>query len=186
MRPHDAHARREPLTTHGDREQRDRVSDRVRERHEDDAPRHLTRGCERSDCCQNGPGAWHHDETGADADDESTRLVGDRPARQEQERPLEDAPDTLREEARGEDHEHDDRQRAQKILGEVECAQEGSAGERERRERDDEAGHYGVGAPPAVTRGGSREEQREHRKHTRAVTTPARNAIPRRTSTRTG
>ena len=89
MRAQDTHPGREPLAADRDREHRDRHADRVRDRHEDDAPRDLAARRERGDGREDGPGARDEHETCAEADDEAARLAGDRAAGQEQERPLE-------------------------------------------------------------------------------------------------
>ena len=131
-----------------EREEGDRVPHRVRDSHENHPPGHLTARCERRDRREDRPGARTMT-TCAHSNDEAARLAGDRPSRQEQERPLEHPRDPLGEQARREHEQQHDGECSKKVLGEPERAQKSRAGEREGRERDDEPGRDGE-RPPAA------------------------------------
>ena len=163
VRAHDLHSRAESLSSDRDREHRDRSADRVRGRHEDDAEADLTAGGQRGHRREHGPRARNEDEADAEPDHEAVRVLTDSPPRQEQKRALQDPGDALRQQARGEDQQGDDRDRAQEVGREPERAEQSCADERERRERHDEAGDDRIRPSAIGARRASRENDREHR-----------------------
>ena len=63
-----------------------------------------------------GPAHGHEHETHAQSDEEAVRVLANAPTGEEEEGTLEQPGDTLRQEARGQDEERNDRDGAQQVL----------------------------------------------------------------------
>ena len=129
-----------PARSDRQREQHDARAERVGERDRDGLRREAAHGGERRDRCDDGPRARREEESEAQPEQESAAHVAGPPPAEREKRPLEQLAESRPREGESDQEDDGDRDVAEEVAWQPECAEQGGGRKRERGEAEDEAG----------------------------------------------